>query len=98
MQHRGHSGIQRKAIKLLTALYSIAAILLLSANASAYDINKKLAVGGVVAGAVQCQSLSNAADSSNTCKGAAPFQLEVSLRPTTADEFFSNLVLRLAMR
>lgn len=91
MQHRGHSEIQRKAIKLLTALYTIAAILLLSANASAYDINEKLAVGGVVAGAVQCQNLSGVADSSNTCKGAAPFQLEVSLRPSAADEVFFKL-------
>lgn len=64
---------------------------MLSLNASAYDINEQFSVGGVVAGAVQCQVLSGAPDASNTCKGGAPFQLEVSLRPTDADEVFFKL-------
>ncbi len=61
---------------------------LFASGASAYAINDRLSVGGVLAGAIQCQRLSGAASDENACKGAAPFQPEVSFRPTENDEIF----------
>lgn len=81
----------RNSIRLFAALQSIPALFMLSLNASAYNINDQFSVGGVLAGAVQCQDLSGAPDNADTCKGGAPFQLEVSLRPTDADEVFFKL-------
>jgi len=57
----------------------------------AYEINDQLSIGGVLAGANQCQDISDAPGFSNTCEGAVPVQLEVSIRPTTADEVFLKL-------
>lgn len=57
----------------------------------AYDINEQLAIGGVLAVANQCQDLSDVAGSSRTCELAAPFQPELSYRPTEADEIFAKL-------
>jgi hypothetical protein len=45
----------------------------------------------VLAGAVQCQNLSDAPGFSNTCEFAAPFQPEFSYRPTETDEVFFKL-------
>ena len=65
--------------------------LLHTTAAHAYDINDKLSLGGVLAMAVQCQELSNAPGFSNTCETSAPFQPEISFRPTDADEMFFKL-------
>lgn len=68
--------------------------LVLSAMAAptfAYEINERLSIGGVLAGAFQCQEVSDAPGSNDTCKGAVPFQPELSFRPTGADEVFVKL-------
>lgn len=68
------------------------AMLGMSAPVQAYDVNDKLSIGGVLAGAGQCQELSNS-DKENQCKGALPFQPEVSFRATEVDEFFAKFGL-----
>ncbi len=57
----------------------------------AYEFNDNFSLGGVLAGAIQCQSVSDSPDSSNTCESAVPFQPDVSIRPTEADEVFFRL-------
>jgi porin len=57
----------------------------------AYDINEQVTIGGILAGAIQCQNLSDAPGFSNTCESAVPFQPEVSIRPTEDDEVFFKL-------
>lgn len=67
--------------------------------AQAYDLNDNLVVGGVLAAVGQCQRVSarlpdgsgGLADSGDECRGAMPFQLEVSLRPDEHNEFFLKL-------
>ena len=61
---------------------------LLAPAAHAHDINDKLALGGVLAGTIQCQTLSDAPGFSDRCEPAAPFQPEVRYRPTATDEMF----------
>ncbi len=70
------------------------AALSLAINATpalAYDVNEQLSIGGVLAGSIQCQSVSDAPGYSNTCKSAVPFQPEMSFRPTAVDEVFFKL-------
>jgi len=70
------------------------AALVLTINSTpvfAYDINEQLSIGGVLAGAIQCQNVSDAPGFSNTCKSAVPFQPEMSFRPTATDEVFFKL-------
>jgi porin len=69
-------------------LTPVLAMAMLATPALAYDINEQLSIGGVLAGAIQCQSLSDAPGYSNSCEGAVPFQPEFSFRPTEADEVF----------
>jgi len=57
----------------------------------AYELSDKFSVGGVLAGAVQCQSLSDAPDADDGCETALPFQLELSFRPTKTDEVYSKI-------
>jgi len=64
------------------------ALAMLTTPALAYDINEKLSIGGVLAGAIQCQRLSDAPGFNNSCEGAVPFQPKFSIRPTEADEVF----------
>ncbi len=59
--------------------------------ALAYDVNEKFLIGGVLATTIQCQYISDAPSSSNTCEGASPFQPEVSVRLTESDEMFFKL-------
>jgi hypothetical protein len=75
--------------KLITCL--TLALPLLHTAAHAMEINDRLSLGGVLAGAIQCQNISDAAGFSNTCEGAVPFQPEFSFRPTAADEVFFKL-------
>jgi len=58
-------------------------------SAQAYDVSDRLSVGGVVAAGGQCQLASD--DVGDACRGGAPVQTELSLRPTESDEFFVKL-------
>ena len=54
---------------------------MLSGNGSAYDINDKLSIGGIIAGEWQYQSLTDAEDFDSERRGALVFQPEFSLDP-----------------
>lgn len=60
----------------------------LGAPAAAYDVNEQFSIGGILAGSIQCQNLSEKAGADNECDGALPLQPEASFRPTERDEFF----------
>ena len=60
----------------------------LSAPAHAYDVNDQFSIGGVIAGVVQCQRLSEKAGAENECDHGVPLQPELSFRPTDRDELF----------
>jgi len=78
-------------IKTLTGFIVALSLPMIAIPAVAYEINEQLSVSGVLAGVIQCQDLSDAPGSSHSCEGAAPFQPEVSFRPTGADEVFIKL-------
>ncbi|MCG6868104.1 MAG: carbohydrate porin [Gammaproteobacteria bacterium] len=71
--------------------------------ALAYDVNDKLSIGGVLAAAGQCQIVSARLPSAtydedgsldefdNECRGAMPFQPEISFHPNDDNEFFFKL-------
>jgi len=72
-----------------TAALSIVIILVWTLTAFAYDINDKLSVGGVLAGAYQYQSIDDESDTfDDTGRGALPVQPEISFTPTEKDEIF----------
>ena len=57
-------------------------------GARAYDINDQISIGGVLAGAFQCQQVSGLPDADSVCRGAVPFQPELFYKPTDQDQFF----------
>ncbi|NNJ96737.1 MAG: porin [Gammaproteobacteria bacterium] len=61
---------------------------MLATPALGYDINQQLTIGGLLASALQCQSVSDAAGISDTCAAAVPFQPTVRFRPGNPDEVF----------
>lgn len=67
---------------------AVSVLLALGAPAHAYDVNEQFSIGGVIAGSLQCQKLSEKAGADNECDGALPLQPEASFRPTERDEFF----------
>ena len=58
---------------------------------SAYDLNQQWSVGGIAAGAVQCQRLSEGDGKPDTCRGALPVRPTLSFTPTAADTFHVKL-------
>ncbi len=76
-----------------TGILSLSAILvvLCSLTSFAYEINDKLSIGGVLAGAYQYQSISPEFDTfENTGRGALPIQPEISFTPTDKDQIFAK--------
>lgn len=64
----------------------------LAHSALAYDLNDNFSISGVLATTGQCQALESSYTGFNDiCKGAMPFQLEMSLRPNEHNEFFMKL-------
>lgn len=59
-------------------------------DACAYEINEKFSIDGVVAGAYQYQSLSDAPGFDSDGRGALVFQPEVSFTPTERDQVFAK--------
>jgi porin len=73
-------------------LLSLALFLRMVATpALAFEVNERLSIGGVLAGAIQCQDLSDAPGAGSSCEGAVPLQTEFSYRPGEADEVFVKL-------
>lgn len=61
------------------------------ATLRAYKVNDKLSIGGVLAGAGQCQNVDGAPGASDGCYGALPFQPELGYRPSDDDEVYFKL-------
>lgn len=72
-------------------MFGAALLLLASAGAQAIDLTDRVSLGGVLAGAIQCQSLSDSGGADDTCEGALPIQPEIRFRPTANDELFVKL-------
>jgi porin len=75
----------------LPALPILLALLLHGSAAVAYDVNDWLSVGGLLAGAGQCQLLIEGAGASDACRGGLPLQTELSLQPGESDQVFVKL-------
>lgn len=79
-------------MRILKAGYiSVLPLLLIGNTALAYDINDNFSISGVIAGAGQCQNVSDTGSDDDACRGAVPFQAEVDFRPNDANEFFFKL-------
>lgn len=78
-------------MKAIVSVMVSAVALGLGVSARAYDVNENLSIGATLAGAAQCQDVSGDSDATDGCRGGGPLQLEVSLRPSAADELFVML-------
>jgi len=72
-------------------LLAISSIILLAGRASTYEINDKLSIGGVIAGAFQYQSIRDAPGFESRGRGALAIQPEIDFAPTDNDEVFVKL-------
>jgi porin len=57
----------------------------------AHDISEKWSLGGVLSAAMQCQSLTVDSEANDTCKGAVPFQPELTYRHGARDRLYLKL-------
>ncbi|MGI9569939.1 MAG: carbohydrate porin, partial [Desulfobulbia bacterium] len=81
----------RRRFKFLLIISTIVGVLsLMLGVSSARDINEWLSIDGVISGAVQCEELTQM-EEKDTCRGALPFQPEISIRPSDRHEFFAKL-------
>ena len=75
-------------------IYRFLVVLILTYPApmvQAYDVNDQFYINGILAGVGQCQNVSAQLSLDrydNACRGAMPFQLDVSFHPNDANEFF----------
>ena len=63
-------------------------LMVLGAPVTAYDVTDQFSIGGLIAGSMQCQRLSEKAGADNECDYALPLQPEFSFHPTDSDELF----------
>jgi hypothetical protein len=61
------------------------------ASAYTYDVNDQLSLGGILAGAIQCQDISGANSAGDSCAFTLPFQLETSYQQSPNDQVFFKL-------
>jgi hypothetical protein len=85
-----HNNASRVHAPLPLSTIPLALTLVLGATGGvrAYEINDKLEINGLLAGAYQCQEVSGLEESDNICRGALPFQPEIVYNPTEQDQFF----------
>jgi porin len=75
-------------MKHLAMKVSIALLIMfLPVSTLAYEINDKLSIGGILAGAYQYQAVD---DDEDKGRGAVPFQAEISFTPDENNEFFAK--------
>ncbi|MDQ1334613.1 MAG: hypothetical protein QG552_1563 [Thermodesulfobacteriota bacterium] len=81
-----------RTIKILglAILPSVIQILLSAGSSLSYEINDKLSIGGIIAGAWQYQGIGDAPGFDSQGRGAMAFQPEVSFTPTRNDELFAK--------
>jgi hypothetical protein len=77
--------------RLITRISAGLTLTMQTTLVSAYEINERLSIGGVLVSTIQCQDVSDAPGFSDTCEGAVPFQPEMSIRLTDSDELFFKL-------
>lgn len=83
-----HSSRARAPAPLSAIPLALTLALSATGAARAYEVNDKLEINGLLAGAYQCQEVSGLEDSDNICRGALPFQPELIYNPTGQDQFF----------
>ena len=76
-----------RSIRLLL----ITAVLLTPSMVKAYVLTDELSLNGVLAGAAQCQRLTENTDGDDTCEAAMPLQPEFTYQPTRHDRLFLKL-------
>lgn len=76
---------------IIISLFLLLSAVLAPGFLFAFDINEKLAINGVLSGAIQCQDLSHPADAEDTCESGVPFQPSLSFRPTHSSTLFLKL-------
>jgi hypothetical protein len=87
--YRIYNGMSDLKYSLGIVAFLVMFVFVWTSNATAYYINDKFSIGGVLAGAYQYQSVSDDPDIvENTGRGALPIQPEFSFRPTERDEIF----------
>jgi porin len=74
----------------LCYLVALSGFLVLASDGFGYEINDKLYMGGLLAGAYQYQSISDAPGYENEGRGAVLFQPEIGFSPTKSDAFFAK--------
>jgi len=67
------------------------AMVLVTMGVEAFEVSGKFSFSGLLAGAFQCQEISDAPGFSNTCESAVTVQPEFSYQPTPDDEVFFKL-------
>jgi hypothetical protein len=65
-------------------------MVVIHAEALAFEVTDKLSIGGVLAGAYQYQEVSGGPGFGDTGRGAVPFQPEITYTATDKDEFFAK--------
>ncbi|KPK23062.1 MAG: hypothetical protein AMK69_18645 [Nitrospira bacterium SG8_3] len=78
--------LTRKFIGYFTLTIALSSLFIKS-GALGYDINDKISIGGILAGAYQFQWVDGDQDQ---VRGALPFQPEIRFRPTEVDEIFAK--------
>lgn len=80
-------------IRILLFVFVLFVLPVFIDEAGAADISDRLSLGGILVGAVHCQSVSGSGAVDDTCEGALPLQPEISFRPTRRDELFVKVGL-----
>jgi len=82
-----------RTIKILglAILPSVIQILLSAGSSLSYEINDKLSIGGIIAGAWQYQGIGDAPGFDSQGRGALAFQPEISFTPTENDKLFAKI-------
>ena len=71
--------------------YVTTVIMLAPLCSEAHELTENLSLDGVLSGALQCQQLTDSTAGADTCKGAIPFQPELTYRPTEFNRLFLKL-------
>lgn len=56
----------------------------------AFEVGDHVNIGGLAAGAVQCQALNEGAGKSDACRGALPLRPHLSFQPTEQDKLYTE--------
>ena len=79
-------------LRILRSLAATALIFLAAQGwTTAHELTDNLWLGGVLAGAVQCQQLGNDTAGEDTCRGAVPLQPELNYQPSASSRLFLKL-------